>query len=312
MLWLYIFLFVYVLIFEHVFWKCGGIGIEVEDNNKPVHRKVLSGGSIGLISGLIIAYIFLGDFLSIAIALTTFVAFLIGLYDDFKSIKIWFKVPLMLIPPIILVVASLIQPLWGHTTVFGIDFKSIYWILVVPIAYMGFSNGANIIAGYDGMEGGIYILILSLYIFISWVTGNMYVFTISLLLLLAIFAFEVYNIPPSKLILGNGGSFPIGGLLGVIPLIGGFEIVLPIVFAPHLIEFFFKIKYKGHTSVFGIVNEKGIIQNKDEKIKSVIHWIISWGNMNEKKITIVMLSIEALMCIIALFVWYLSYIYNIL
>ncbi len=293
-----------------LYLKMGGVGLWRDDINKPVKRKVLTAGGIPVLIVLCGSYIYLGLAFKAelklfhGLVLATIMAMVIGYIDDVYDIKVWKKVPLMLIPPIPLVIMSLPDPLWNHTTVFGIDFGVLYWLLIIPIVYMGFSNGANIIAGYDGLEGGVYILILILYIFIGFISKNDIVLYLSIPLLAVISAFEIFNLPPSKLLLGNVGSFSIGGILGIIPLAGNFEVVLPIIFLPHLIEFFFKIRYKGETSVFGVVDEKGIIHNKDG-IKSVIHWVISWGNMTEKKITAVMLSIEAILCVVAFFVWYL-------
>lgn len=304
--------FIATIIALNIYIKSGGIKIWRDDHNKPQKRKVLTGGGLPVLITILIFYITIiflfpsSTWLLTSLILVSIIGMTIGMFDELFDIKIWKKVPLMLIPPLPMAIMALIQPLWGHTTILWIDFGILYWLLIVPIAYMGFSNGANIIAGYDGLEGGIYTLILMIYVIIGIILGNDLVLMISIPLLFAILAFEIFNLPPSKVLLGNVGSFPIGGLLGIIPLIGHFEIILPIVFLPHLIEFGFKIKYKGHTSVFGIVDKNGILRNKDG-IKSIIHWIISWGNMTEKKMTMAMLGIESLLCAIAFFVWYSFY-----
>lgn len=301
--------FVLTYLFIYLFIKKEGLGLYGEDHNKPIKRGILTSAGIVVITVLIITFLILSEIFPaykltyISLAISTFVAGILGLIDDKKDIKIWKKVPLMLIPSLPIVAIALVHPPWNHTEILWINFGMLYWIAVVPIVYMGFSNGANIIAGYDGLEGGIYLLISGIFALIGFLQNNTLVLFLSLALFSSIFAFEIYNLPPSKVLLGNVGSFPIGGLLGLIPLMGHFEFVLPIVFLPHLVEFSFKIKYKGHTSVFGIVDKNGIIHNKDG-IKSVLHWIISWGNMTEKKITLAMLGIEGLLCVIAFFVWY--------
>ena len=304
--------FLAAVAFLYIYLRVGGIRIWRDDPNKPYERHVLTGGGLVVILLIFIFYSLLWLFscldtsLFFAIAGATLIGMILGLIDEFKDIKIWKKVPLMLIPPLPILLISFLSPPWTNTYVLWINFGIFYWVLVVPVFYMGFSNGSNIIAGYDGLEGGIYLIILLLYLIISVLLNNSVTFLLSSVIFVSLLAFELYNLPPSKLLLGNVGSFPIGGLLGIIPLIGHFEIILPIVFLPHLIEFLFKIKYRGHTSVFGIVDENGIIRNKNG-IKSVLHWIISWGNMTEKRITVVMISIEALLCTIAFFVWYVYY-----
>ncbi|EDY35516.1 glycosyl transferase, group 4 family protein [Aciduliprofundum boonei T469] len=297
----------------YVYIKFNGVCLWRDDPNKPYKREVLTGGGIPVLFALTIVYVALGvkysqhSLFFFGLLITTFMGSFFGFIDDVRDVKIWKKVPIMLIPPIPFVIINILNPLWNNTTVLWINWGLLYWILIIPVVYMGFSNGANIIAGYDGLEVGIYILILLLYIFIGIILNNSLVLHISIPLMFALLAFELYNLYPSKVLLGNVGSFPIGGLLGIIPFVGHFEIVLPIVFLPHLVEFLFKVKYKGHTSVFGIVDENGIIRNKDG-IKSVLHWLISWGNMTEKKITLAMLGIESILCIVAFFSWYIFYI----
>ncbi len=316
MLWLYFLTsFILTAIILFILWKIGGIGKYVDDHNKPSPRKVAVGGGVAVILVTASLYIMLGmivksDFyISYSVAGMVIIAFFIGLYDDLKSIRKWKKVPILGIAALPIVVTYFIAgvDLW-QPTILGINFSIWYWIFIIPIVVAGFANGGNVIAGYDGMETGIYTLISLLYLMIGYIINSQITIILSGVLLFSLIAMLIYNWSPSKLLLGNVGSFAISATLGIIPLIGHFEIVLPIVFGPHIIEVLLQIKYtrKIKYDVFGDVDEKGIIHNK-YGIKSIIHWIISWGNMTEKKVTMAMLGIEALLCVIAFFGWYFSY-----
>ncbi len=316
MLWLYFLTsFILTAIILFILWKIGGIGKYVEDHNKPTPRKVAVGGGVAVILVTTSLYIMFGmivksDFyITYSVAGMIILAFFIGLYDDLKSIRKWKKVPILGIAALPIVVTNFIAEadLW-QPTILGINFSIWYWLFIIPIVVAGFANGGNVIAGYDGMETGIYTLISLLYLIIGYLLNSQITIILSGVLLFSLIAMLIYNWSPSKMLLGNVGSFAISATLGIIPLIEHFEIVLPIVFAPHIIEVLLQIKYtrKIKYDVFGDVDEKGIIHNK-YGIKSIIHWIISWGNMTEKKVTMAMLSIEALLCAVAFFVWYTIY-----
>ncbi|NPA74676.1 MAG: hypothetical protein GXO25_01170 [Euryarchaeota archaeon] len=247
-------------------------------------------------------------YILLAVGAMLLVALFIGLYDDFKGIRKWEKVPIFAVAavPIILINYLISESELWTPIVFGIHFSSIfYWFIVIPVIVAGFANGGNVIAGYDGMETGIYSMISALYFVIGLVINSQIIIYMAGVLLFSLLSMLLFNWYPSKILLGNVGSFSIGAVLGIIPLIGHFEIVLPIVFLPHVIEVLLQIKYtrKYKYDVFGNVDENGIIHNK-YGLKSIIHWIISWGNMTEKKITLAMLGIEALLCAVAFGVWY--------
>lgn len=301
--------FFVTIFFEYIFWKSGGVGIWLDDQNKGVPRKVISGGGIIVVSVVFIYYIYMNTLISIALALSLIIALSIGVYDDFRFIRKWKKVPILLLASVPIVAFYLLYGNLWEPKIIWWNFGILYWIAIVPVVIAGFANGGNVIGGYDGMEVGIYTLISLLYVFIGISKGDAFVVQLSLIPLTALLAMLAFNWAPSKIILGNSGSFAISALLGIIPLIGHFAIVLPIIYAPHLVEVFLQIKYtrKHKYTVFGDVGGDGVIHNKYGKIMSILHWIISWGNMNEKKITLAMLGIEGLLCGIAFSVWYLLF-----
>lgn len=285
------------------------MGLSVADQNKPIERKVLTGGGIIVVLSISSYYLLLSTIVSISLATSLLISLAIGVYDDFRGIKKWKKVPVLLLSGVPFVIAYLVNgELWESTILFW-NFGWIYWILIIPIVIAGFANGGNVLGGYDGMEVGIYLIISLFYIVVSFLSGNIMLFQLSLITAIPLGMMLVFNWAPSKMILGNSGSFAISSLLGIIPLIGHFEIVLPIVFAPHLVEVGLQIKYtRSHSyTVFGNVDNNGIVTNKYGKNMSIIHWIISWGNMTEKKITMAMLAMESILVIFAFFVWIVWY-----
>ncbi len=279
----------------------------MDDFNKPKPRKVLKGGGLVGIIVLIIVYCIQMDILLFIISLVLGISLIISLYDDLRGIKKWNKVPIMFLPSLPLAIYGLLYSPW-ETKVLWIDFGWLYWVIVVPVVVMGFSNGGNIIAGYDGMEVGIYLTISILYMIIGLLSEQGVVIALTAPLIGMLIAMLIYNWYPSKLLLGNVGSFPIGAMLGIIPLIGHFEYVLPVIFLPHIIEFLLQVKYRNlKYSVFGRVDERGIIHDIYGN-KSVIHWVMNLGEMTEIRITLFMIFIEVILCAIAFILFmFLSY-----
>ena len=302
-----LFFFVLLLVLEYAFYRLGGIGLSVRDQNKSKTRTVLSGAGVITVLGISIYYLSMSSLISVSISATLAIALFVGVWDDFRGVLKWRKVPVLLAAAVSIVMAYLIYgPLWESSILYW-DFGAAYWLIIIPAVIAGFANGGNVLGGYDGMEVGVYSVISLLYVAVGYLSGNGTVFYLSLIAFVALSAMLIFNWPPSKLIMGNSGSFATGALLGLIPMVGHFELILPVVFAPHLLEVLLQIKYTRKTryTVFGSVDESGIIHNKYGKSMSVIHWIISWGNMTEKKISLAMIGIEAVFCVVAFGVWWL-------
>lgn len=90
---------------------------------------------------------------------------------------------------------------------------TVFWIVA-------FMNAVNLIDGMDGLSTGI-VLIANLFIvIISAMTRNYHVLTLSLILEFSIAGFYVFNFPPAKIFLGDGGAYFIGFMYSVLPLMG--------------------------------------------------------------------------------------------
>lgn len=305
-----LFLIIFVSIFTisysalHAFIYFGGIGLYVSDNNKglTMDRKVLTSAGLPVNVVLIFSYLIIGFlygnfvlFLSISVSL--FLGLLVGLYDDYKQTHIWYKVPQMLVVSI----PFLYFKPWD-AEILGSNIGDYYWFIILPVALMSFPNGFNIIAGYDGLEASISIIMGLFFIFMAIITSNIQILFLTFPMLAVLSAFLLLNWSPSKLIGGNTFSFSFGLLLVIIPMIETFKIVLPFFFGLHLVEFYFKLKYKGKTSIFGNVDEEGYFTSPAE-IKSLGHLLPKYFKLNEKGMTLSFSLIQFVFCIIGLFFW---------
>ena len=215
--------------------------ITVVDANKKEKTMVARPGGISIIVGielsLIILYVFFPISEILAVILTTFFAFIIGLIDDRKTMGGWFK-PLALAfcaAPILLLGAydsNLDFPLFG-----SVKIPLLYTALVVfMIPIMG--NTINSIDVLNGVASGfttIASFALSICLFIL---QNYEVGIICLCLSFASLAFYKYHKFPSKIFPGDSGAITFGAAYGAIAIIGGVEVIAAIAILPAIINSF--------------------------------------------------------------------------
>ena len=215
--------------------------ITVVDANKKEKTMVARPGGISIIVGielsLIILYVFFPISEILAVILTTFFAFIVGLIDDRKTMGGWFK-PLALAfcaAPILLLGSydsNLDFPLFG-----SVKIPLLYTALVVfMIPIMG--NTINSIDVLNGVASGfttIASFALSICLFIL---QNYEVGIICLCLSFASLAFYKYHKFPSKIFPGDSGAITFGAAYGAIAIIGGVEVIAAIAILPAIINSF--------------------------------------------------------------------------
>ena len=192
---------------------------------------------VGLESSLIILYIFFPISEILAVVLTTFFAFIVGIIDDKKTMGGWFK-PLTLAfcaAPILLLGAydsNLDFPLFG-----SVQIPSLYLALVVfmiPIT----GNTINSIDVLNGIVSGFttiasFALAISLFILQNYEIG-----IACLCLAFASLAFYKYHKFPSRIFPGDSGAVMFGATYGVIAIVGGVEVIAAIAILPAIINSF--------------------------------------------------------------------------
>ena len=215
--------------------------ITVIDANKKEKPMIPRPGGLSIIVGiessLIILYIFFPISEILAVILTTFFAFIVGLIDDRKTMGGWFK-PLALAfcaAPILLLGAydsNLDFPLFGSVSI-----PVLYMALVVfMIPIMG--NTINSIDVLNGVASGfttIASFALSICLFIL---GNYEIGIVCLCLAFSSLAFYKYHKFPSKIFPGDSGAITFGAAYGGIAIIGGVEVIAAIAILPAIINSF--------------------------------------------------------------------------
>ena len=285
--------------------------VTVIDVNKKEKTMVPRPGGLSIIVGiessLIILYVFFPISEILAVILTTFFAFIVGLIDDKKTMGGWFK-PLALAfcaAPILLLGAydsNLDFPLFG-----SVKIPLLYMALVVfMIPIMG--NTINSIDVLNGVASG-FITIASFALSIClFLLQNYEVGIISLCLAFSSLAFYKYHKFPSRIFPGDSGAITFGAAYGGIAIIGGVEVIAAIAILPAIINSFLFL-----ASVKKIVEHREIqnpvTHTDDWKLKStsessapitLVRLLIAKKPLSEKQIGIEIFKLATFSGILAI------------
>ncbi|MGD2161777.1 MAG: phospho-N-acetylmuramoyl-pentapeptide-transferase [Anaerolineales bacterium] len=105
----------------------------------------------------------------------------------------------------------------------------IWYIPIAVIWIVGWSNAVNITDGLDGLAGLISATAFAAYGAIAMLQGQVFLVRFCFTVVGALFAFLWYNAHPAELFMGDTGSIPLGATLGVVALMTGQWILLPII-----------------------------------------------------------------------------------
>ncbi|MBL4808492.1 MAG: undecaprenyl/decaprenyl-phosphate alpha-N-acetylglucosaminyl 1-phosphate transferase [Phycisphaerales bacterium] len=135
---------------------------------------------------------------------------ILGLIDDRKPMGPWLKLIIMLIPGVIFAAffdTRLMTMLDGYV---GGPWLSI----LITILWFGIIiNAMNFIDNMDGLSAGIAIIAGALLLVAALLNGQWFVGAILALLIGSTLGFLIFNFPPAKIFMGDGGSLILGLLL---------------------------------------------------------------------------------------------------
>ena len=125
---------------------------------------------------------------------------------------------------------------------FGLELRSIaipgipdkidiglFYIPVAMFIIIGSANAANLTDGLDGLAGIIMASAFVAYAIIADLQGQIYLERFCFTVVGASFAFLWFNAHPAELMMGDTGSLALGATLGVVALMTGQWLILPII-----------------------------------------------------------------------------------
>ncbi|WP_448583380.1 glycosyltransferase family 4 protein [Thermocrinis sp.] len=93
--------------------------------------------------------------------------------------------------------------------------SEMFSLFFTAFALAGMANAMNIIDGFNGLAGGVSIIIFFSYAYVSFLLQDEFLLYLSLIMASAIFGFFLLNFPFGKIFLGDSGSYLIGFVAGL-------------------------------------------------------------------------------------------------
>jgi UDP-N-acetylglucosamine--dolichyl-phosphate N-acetylglucosaminephosphotransferase len=274
-------------------------GISGKDVNKLFKEEVAEMGGVIVVFAFVCAlFIYIGiqtfvfnDVTHTAIINATIIAVLIaaiiGIVDDILGWKIGLRQSHKVILTIIIAIpvmvvnaghSTITLPFLGQTNI-GLFFP----LLLVPIAIVGASNAFNMIGGYNGLETGMGIVVLTTLAFLARLSGEPFAGVIAIAMVCALIGFLLYNKFPASVFPGDTLTYSVGALIAIVAILANVEKFALVVFIPYIIEFILKARGKFKKESFGKIIGDGSIVKPYEKYYGLEHIAIDLVRKVKKK-----------------------------
>lgn len=293
--------------------KLAGIfGKDMHKENKP---QVVEMGGIAIVAGFvgsalvgIILHLFFGFNFELAgilaALLTVCIVAIIGIYDDIVEMGQVVKalLPLAAAVPLVAIALASGQNVISIPFLGGIDFGILYPILLVPLAVAVCSNLTNMLAGFNGLEAGLGIVIFATLSILSFMYGHNEMSVLSVAMLGALIGFMKFNWYPAKAFMGDVGTFTIGAAIGVAVILSNLKSAGVILMLPFILDWIIKL-VNGFPKSFANVGAGGKLYAPKGRIRGFTDLILRvFDGLTEQKLVLVCIGIEV---VIAVFViWY--------
>ncbi len=299
-------------------------GFVGKDLHKKDGREVAEMGGIIVIFSIVLAilvYIAFDTFYYsyfnsitevLAVVASILIATIIGMTDDMLGWKIGLKqrekVLLTFFVPVPLMVINAGESTMTFPLLGALKIGLLYPLLIVPVGMIGASNAFNMLAGYNGLEAGMGIVILSALGFLSYGTGNTVATVVAVTTISALIALLYYNKYPARVFPGDTLTYPIGAIVAIVAIIGNLEKYAVMLYSLYYIEFILKARGKFDRQSYAKVLDDGSLAVRD-KIYSIPHIAILLlrkikGKAYEYEVVLVVLFFQAVIALYTLYSFY--------
>ena len=222
--------------------------------------------------------------------------FLLGIYDDIRSVGPYWKFLVQAIAGTMLFAGGL--RILDLPVLFGAHQFS--WFTGLPLTIlwvMAITNAFNLIDGLDGLAAGS-ALFSTLVVFVVALLGNMsLVSLISLALAGAILGFLRYNFNPATIFLGDCGSLFIGFMLSALALFGAQKAPTIIAVAIPVVSFGLPILETSLSVLRRFISGRPVFTADREHIH---HKLLQRG-MSHRQVVILLYGVSAVFALLSLF-----------
>ncbi|MEK6915840.1 MAG: hypothetical protein AABW89_04845 [Nanoarchaeota archaeon] len=306
--------------------KVRSIGLVWDDMNKIKSDKIAgSGGIIVLLAFLLssLSYVayrtflldnqngFLLEIFAILI-MVTFMGF-VGFIDDLfgwrkGGLSMKTRILLAIFGAIPLIAINAGRSSMSFPFVGVIDLGLLYPLLLIPLGVVATTTTFNMLAGFNGLEAGQGVILLSSLALVSYLTGSPWLSVICMCMVFALIGFLKYNWIPSKVFPGDSMTYAIGILISAVAIVGNFEKIALFFYIPYIIEVVLKSRGKLKKPSFGKPLSDGSLGNLHDKMYSLNHVSIFILNKlgiksTEKRAVALILSFQVIIILIGLVIF---------
>ena len=281
----------FVTLFMLPYWlrKARQINLEWPDMNKSSKTKVAgSGGMIAVLGFIIGVLIYVAYVVFILqsynsqiieiLALLTVIVLLssLGFVDDILGwqhggLRRRHRIVIIALSAIPLMAINAGKSLISIPFLGVADIGILYPLIVIPIGIVGATATFNFLAGFNGLEAGQGIIILSALSIVSYLTGNSWLALILLCMVSSLIAFLFYNFYPAKVFPGDSLTYAVGALIAIAAILGDFERIAVFFFIPYILEFLLKSRGGLIKQSFGKPDKNNTLNLQYEKIYGLTH-----------------------------------------
>jgi len=306
--------------------KCQQVGLLWEDMNKYSRNKnvAASGGVVVVMSFVlgVLFYIAVRTFILdidgvginiFALLSVILILALVGFVDDIlgwtsKGLSIRFRLFLVFAASIPLVVINAGSSIINFPFLNFIDVGLFYPLVLIPLGIAGASTTYNFLAGFNGLEAGQGIIILSFLSFVAFLTGSSWLSIVGLCMVASLIVFYFYNKYPAKVFPGDVLTYSIGALIAGMAILGNFEKIAVFVFMLYIAETGLKLRGGLKKHSFGKANSDGSLEMPYDKIYGLTHFSIFIlkkfkNKVYERDVVYFIFMIQIIICLLALIVF---------
>ena len=270
-------------------------GKVVIDRHKPNNPSIPRPGGPILLSSIIVGELilfFLTGFQEIiGIIITTSVAFIIGIVDDFKTMPGWFK-------PIALILAAIPLIVFHENhnqlnIIFGSVYIPLLYMPLILIAIPLAGNTINSIDVFNGVATGFLIITMFPLLISTLLFSKFEVFLMELPFFASLLGFYQFHKYPSKIFPGDSGTLLMGAIYGSFAIISRSEIIAIIALLPAIMNSFLFLSSVRRIVEHRQLKSRPIILKDDFSLESskdkhapitLVRLILLDGPLSEKQI----------------------------
>ncbi|VVB56765.1 Phospho-N-acetylmuramoyl-pentapeptide-transferase [uncultured archaeon] len=284
-----------------------------QDMHKPGRPEKPGMGGIAMVVGFVgavLAGLVLHSFFGfqlhltevLAALLTVCIVAIIGIFDDMFDMAQRTKALLPLAAAVPLVAVAVAG---GHNAIAipfvgTIDFGLAYPLLLVPLAVAVCSNLTNMLAGWNGTEAGLGLVMFATLAIVAYAHGQVEMTVLCVAMVGALLGFIPYNWYPARVFIDDVGTLSIGAALAAAVIVSDLKSAGAILTIPFVIDFFIKAA-NGFPKSFSELGADGKLHAPKGKIRGLGDLVLRVsGGLSERNLTLALIGIECVFAVIVL------------